>query len=181
MKENVVKRYLPSQLLTALIAIAGVTLTPVVSNSQPNLPPCYLINDSGQVIDLGDLCGSGAPELLQARIKRRDGGIPVIDVTFNGRQTFEMLFDTGASGISITPQMAAALGVVAEGNLLVYTAGGTINVPTGRVGSVAVGGVTVNNLPVTINEYLELGLLGQGFFGNYDVTIRQNVIEFSPR
>lgn len=154
-------------------------MTPAVSNSQPDLPSCYLIDDRGNVIDLGRLCGS--PQLLQAQIKRRDAGIPVIDVTFNGRQTFEMLFDTGASGIAITSQMAAALGVTPEGRVSVFTAGGKIEVPTGRVASVSVGRVQVNNPQVTINEFLPIGLLGQGFFGNYDVTIRQNVIEFRPR
>ncbi len=136
---------------------------------------------NGNVIDLGQLCGVGTPSVFQVRIKRRDAQVPVIDVTFNGTQTFEMLFDTGASGIVITPQMARTLRVVPEGTATASTAGGMIEVPIGRVSSVEVGGVKVNNPEVSINEYLDIGLLGHGFFGNYDVSIKQNAIEFSRR
>ncbi len=175
------KRHLQSQLtLTMLIAIAGVTLTPAVSHSQDN-SGCFMVDDRGRVVDLGGLCPSGTSGALQATIKRREGGTPVIDVTFNGRQTFEMLFDTGASATSITPQMAQALGVVPEGTAIVETAGGIIRSPLGRVTSVAAGGIVSNNIVVSINEFLPLGLLGQDFYGGYDVTIKQNVVEFRPR
>ncbi|NER25925.1 MAG: aspartyl protease [Symploca sp. SIO1C2] len=142
-----------------------------------------MTDDNGNVIDLGELCGLGTPGngRLQIPIKRRDANIPVVEVTFNGTKTFEMLFDTGASGIAITPQMATALGVEPEGRGIFETAGGTVEVPLGRVNSVAAGGVEAKNLVVSINKFLDIGLLGQNFFGSYDVTIREDFIEFSPR
>lgn len=136
-------------------------------------------SEGGNVIDLSRLCR--APQPLQAPIKRREGGIPVIDVTFNGRQRFEMLVDTGASGTVITPQMARALGVASEGMAAFNTAGGVVQSPVGRVKSMAAGGVMVENVPVSINEFLPMGLLGQDFFGSYDVIIKQNAIEFRSR
>jgi aspartyl protease family protein len=136
-------------------------------------------SEGGNVIDLSRLCR--APQPLQARIKRREAGIPVIDVTFNGGQRFEMLVDTGASGTAITPQMAQALGVTSEGTASFSTAGGVVESPIGRVSSIAAGGVVVENVPVSINGFLEIGLLGQDFFGSYDVIIKQNTIEFRPR
>ncbi|MGF1676550.1 MAG: hypothetical protein ACFCUV_23155, partial [Rivularia sp. (in: cyanobacteria)] len=36
--------------------------------------------------------------VFSSPIKRRVGGTPIIDVTFNGQQQFEMIVDTGASG-----------------------------------------------------------------------------------
>ncbi|NEP01602.1 MAG: aspartyl protease [Symploca sp. SIO2E9] len=135
----------------------------------------------GQVIDLDNLCSGTSPGVFQAPIIRRAAGIPVIEVTFNGTRTFEMLLDTGASGTAITPQMAKALGVLPEGTVLVDTAAGRIRVFRGRVSSVSTGGIVANNLFVTIHPSLPLGLLGQDLFGNYDVTIRQDVVEFMPR
>ncbi|NER45399.1 MAG: aspartyl protease [Symploca sp. SIO1B1] len=176
------KQYLPKQLLTRLIAIAGVFFIPTVAHSQEAIP-CFMTDDNGNVIDLGELCGLGTPGngRLQVPIKRRESNIPVVDVTFNGTKTFEMLFDTGASGVAITSQMATALGVKPEGKGISETAGGTVEVAFGRVNSVAAGGVEAKNIVVSINEFLDIGLLGQGFFGSYDVTIREDVIEFSPR
>jgi aspartyl protease family protein len=178
-----VKRYLKSQLFTLLIVITGASLTASISNAQED-SACFMTDANGRTINLGNLCSgatSNSPRKLQALIKRREGGTPVIEVTFNGRQTFEMLFDTGASDTVITPQMAQALRVVPQGSAIFETAGGIIRVPLGRVTSVAAGGIVINNLVVGINPSLSLGLLGQDFFGNYDVTIKQNVVEFRPR
>ncbi|NEO32483.1 MAG: aspartyl protease [Symploca sp. SIO3C6] len=140
-----------------------------------------MTDDYGQVIDLGNLCGGNSSGVLQTKIVRRDANIPVVEVTFNGTRTFEMLLDTGASGTAITPQMAKALGVLPEGTVLVDTAAGRIRVFRGRVNSIATGGIVANNLFVTIHPSLPIGLLGQDLFGNYDVTIRKDVVEFAPR
>lgn len=173
---------LSRQVLPLFLAIAGIVSSTSVSYSQSDLP-CYVEDSNGNVIDLGHLCGIGnsKPSVIQVPIKRRLSGIPVVEVQFNGNRTFEMLFDTGASGIAITPPMAQALNVASEGVVITSTAGGKVEVPRGRVNSVAVGGLEVTNPEVTINQYLDMGLLGQGFFGVYDVTIKENVIEFRHR
>lgn len=170
------------QVLPLFLAIAGIVSFPLISHSQNDLP-CYLEDSNGNVLDLGHLCGpdSGTPSVIQVPIKRRLSGIPVVDVQFNGNHGFEMLFDTGASGITITPQMAQDLNVAPEGVVTTSTAGGKVEVPRGRVNSVAVGGLEVTNPEVTINQHLDIGLLGQGFFGIYDVTIKENVIELRYR
>ena len=121
-------------------------------------------------------------QVFQAPIKRRAGGTPVIDVTFNGNQTFEMIVDTGASGVAITPKMAAALGVVPTDKIRVDTASARgVEIPIGAVKSIEVNGAVVKDIRVAIaGPDLETGLLGQEFFGNYDVTFKQDVIEFRP-
>ena len=53
--------------------------------------------------------------------------------------------------------------------------GDVIETPVGRVNSIKVGNATVNNANVFIGAS---PLLGQNFFGGYDVIIRKDVIEF---
>jgi predicted aspartyl protease len=126
---------------------------------------------------------SGGDRVYQAPIVRRAGGTPVIMVTFNGNQPFEMIVDTGASGTVITQRMANALGVVPVGQTRVATASASsATFLLGRVSSVEVDGVSAQNVVVAIaGPELSTGLLGHDFFGNYDVTVRQNVVEFRER
>jgi predicted aspartyl protease len=122
--------------------------------------------------------------VFQVAIKARHGGTPVVDVTFNGSTQFEMIVDTGASGTVITQQMAAVLGVVPIGKATANTASDrNVEFSIGNVNSIEVGGAVVNNVPVAIAlaTSLDLGLLGQDFFSNYDVTIKRDVVEFRPR
>ncbi|HLP92328.1 MAG TPA: retroviral-like aspartic protease family protein [Nostocaceae cyanobacterium] len=118
-----------------------------------------------------------------APVKRRVGGTPVVEVTFNGQQRFEMIVDTGASGTVITQEMAQALGVVPVGVAKANTVSSrNVEFPIGYIDSMELGGVVVNKVPVAIaGRELETGLLGHDFFGNYDVTIRRNVVEFRPQ
>ncbi len=122
-------------------------------------------------------------EVFIAPIKRRIGGTPIIEVTFNGTQRFEMIVDTGASGTVITEKIAAALGVVTVGKAKANTASAkAVEFPVGYLDSMEVGGMTINKVPVAIaGRELETGLLGHDFFGNYDVTIKRNVVEFRPQ
>ncbi|WP_414565877.1 MULTISPECIES: TIGR02281 family clan AA aspartic protease [unclassified Anabaena] len=126
-----------------------------------------------------------APEkkVFIAPIKRRIGGTPIVEVTFNNQQQFEMIVDTGASGTVITQKMANALGVSPVGIAKANTASArAVEFPIGYVDSMAVAGVMVNRVAVAIaGTELETGLLGHDFFGNYDVTIRRDVVEFHPQ
>jgi predicted aspartyl protease len=119
-------------------------------------------------------------EVFAAPIKRRIGGTPIIEVTFNGGRQFEMIVDTGASGTVITKTMANALGVVTVGKAKANTASSkSVEFPIGYVDSIAVAGVTVNKVVVAIaGDELETGLLGHDFFGDYELTIKRDVVEF---
>jgi len=121
-------------------------------------------------------------------IKRRLAGIPVVDVTFNGSSTFEMLFDTGASVTKILPSMAQELALQTEGTIRTTVADGrAIDSNLGRLQSLQIGDLVVNDVAVTFangtnEENLNgLGLLGQNVFGNYDVTIGEEFIELRIR
>lgn len=182
------KRFRPT-----LFLITGVTLFSIgtISSNRSHVAiaqeaECFMVNPSGQTVNLSRLCGGNSsagvrttPDVFQAPIKRRQGGTPVVDVTFNGQHTFEMLLDTGASQTTITPAMAAALRFVPTGTERARVANGDVlEFPMGRVASIAVGGMAVNDTVVSVGA---VPLLGQNFFGGYDITIKQNVVEFRIR
>lgn len=145
-------------------------LSPLV---QTKLPPPNSVFSSAEILTQDN-------EVFTAPIKRRIGGTPIVEVTFNGQQRFEMIVDTGASGTVITQQMAIALGVVPVGKAKANTVSSrAVEFPVGYVNSMEVGGVMANKVVVAIaGVELETGLLGHDFFGNYDVTIKRNSVEF---
>lgn len=126
-----------------------------------------------------------APSLraFSAPIVRRAGNTPVIRVMFNGNQPFDMILDTGASGTLITRPMAAALGVTPVSEAIVNTASERgVSFPLGYVKSIEVGGAVSQNVLVAIaGPELDIGLLGHDFFGNYDLVIRADRVEFRER
>lgn len=116
-------------------------------------------------------------------IVRRAGGTPVIRVTFNGGPTFDMILDTGASGTLVTQRMASQLGLRPVGTTTANTANArNVTFPLTTIDSMEAGGLVVRNVPVAIaGPDLNIGLLGNDFFGNHDVVIRQNEVEFRAR
>lgn len=137
---------------------------------QPIIPPEAFVNQETE------------EQVITVPIKRRMGGTPVIEVKFNGNQNFEMIVDTGASGTVITQKMASALSIVAVGQAKANTASSkAVTFPIGYVNSMEVGEVKVGQIPVAIaGAGLETGLLGHDFFGDYDITIKRDVVQFRP-
>ncbi len=164
-----------------IVAVPQAKTSPQIAIPVPppvrvKLPPTRPIFSSSELLP-------AEKEVFIAPIRRRIGGTPIVTVTFNGQQQFDMIVDTGASGTVITQQMANTLGVVPVGKAKANTASSkAVEFPVGYVDSMAVGGVIVNKVPVAIAGLeLETGLLGHDFFGNYDVTIKRNVVEFRPQ
>ncbi len=112
-------------------------------------------------------------------IVARRSGIPVVSATMTGPRgsaSFDMLFDTGASGTLITAAMAEQIGVSIVGQARVTVADGrTVNVPLGRLEAIEVGGVTKNDLTVAIGG--DVALLGQDFYSQYRITIGPDTID----
>jgi hypothetical protein len=154
---------------------------PVIQQSQPTPTPTLLPTDT-EFLAQQLVVQEPAEKAFTIPIKRRAGGTPVIDVTFNGNQQFEMIVDTGASATVITQRMATALAVVPVGRAKANTASSkAVEFPIGYINSMEVEGVRVSKIPVAIaGTQLETGLLGHDFFGNYDITIKRDVVEFRP-
>lgn len=172
---------------------SSLTPPPSVIIDVPNSQPHVMVSPGANVKALKPLFSKPSfpsstilprnNEVFIAPIKRRIGGTPIIEVTFNGTQRFEMIVDTGASGTVITQKIAAALGVVTVGKAKANTASAkAVEFPIGYLDSIEAGGMKINKVPVAIaGTELETGLLGHDFFGNYDVTIKRNVVEFRPQ
>ena len=127
------------------------------------------------------------PQGFSIPIIRRQGNIPVVEVTFDGK-TFPMLFDTGASTTMILPSMANAIGPKIEGEGMVTVADGrNLRTTFATVRSLEVGDLSLSNVMVAFTQGTDelalggLGLLGQNVYGSYDITIKENVIELTPR
>ncbi|ABW28815.1 retropepsin-like aspartic protease family protein [Acaryochloris marina] len=118
-------------------------------------------------------------------IKRRSGGVAIVDVRFNSRRTFEMLVDSGASRTVITRPMAKALGIGTSdvvGTFGASTANGYAEFPIVYVKAMEVGGLKSYQVPVAVaGPDMDMGLLGQDFLQKYDFTFRGNQIEFHKR
>lgn len=112
-----------------------------------------------------------------ARIKRGDDLTPRIEVTFNDDYKEEMVLDTGASLTTITQDMAKTLKVkpVGEG-VFILADGKKVKMPIGEVKSIEVGGAKVDNVKVAIGG--GDALLGQNFYGDREVLIKRDVVEF---
>jgi aspartyl protease family protein len=195
---NAQKLRKPLLVVTTVISLSSSILVGTVANSSRAVAQesegCFMRSSSGRTLNLSQSVCGFLPEALNpatspaaksgvflAKIKRREANIPVIEVTFNGKQKFEMMVDSGASGTVITPAMANALGVVLQGTVQAQTPNGVATFPLGRLTSIEAGGLAVNNVVVAISPSLDIGLLGQDFFGNKDITIKQDVIEFRSR
>ncbi len=59
--------------------------------------------------------------------------------------------------------------------------GRTVALPLAKVASMSVNGAEVKNVEVAIADKTDIGLLGHDFFDNYDVKIKQQVVEFYRR
>ncbi|HEY9849751.1 MAG TPA: retropepsin-like aspartic protease [Leptolyngbyaceae cyanobacterium] len=148
-------------------------------NSGRAFSPAKCLNKS----DKSSSVASG--KVFRVPIKRRVAGTVVVDVTFFNsglQQTYEMILDTGASGTVITPPMASALRTKPIGSVRADTASGQgVTFAIACIDSIQAGGAVHKNIPVAIGSALNVGLLGQNFFGDYDITIKSNVVEFQHR
>ncbi|MBE8964769.1 retroviral-like aspartic protease family protein [Nostocales cyanobacterium LEGE 12452] len=186
--KNASRRWITSVNIAALTLMPTLIFLAFSHRATADDPgACYMITSSGKTVGLGRICGNiiATPsdnKVFRISIKRRFGGTPVIDVTFNNKKTFEMIVDTGASGTIITQDMANTLQLQATGTMQAQIADGSeVKFSTSKVKSIAVGGVTANNLQVAIAPKASIGLLGHDFFGNYDIKILEKEVEFHHR
>lgn len=174
------------------IAIALISGTVLSIQLPATAETCYIVTASGRRVSLGRLCGDtpAVPVrtpvkrndgVVSAKIKRRIAATPVIEVSLNGRK-FDMIVDSGASSTLITKEMADALKIRPTRSIQVGIADGSVvNMPLGQLQSVSVNGLTAKNLEVAIADKMDVGLLGHDFFGEYDLKIKRDVVEFYPR
>jgi clan AA aspartic protease (TIGR02281 family) len=120
-------------------------------------------------------------DLFTLPIREKLGGVPVVEVTMNG-QKVSMLLDTGASHTLITQSVARRLKLEVNGTSQSETANGTATFDVGTIDRIQFGAAEVNDIRVAIGQDdLPYGLLGHDVYDGYDITFKENSIEFRKR
>jgi clan AA aspartic protease (TIGR02281 family) len=112
--------------------------------------------------------------LSQAIEMRRTGGVFEVDVTLNGKETTPMIFDTGASLVTLSNEFAAKIGVQPQPTdqtvELHDATGGITAAKKMTISTVRVGPFTVNNVDCAVlpadKRDVPL-LLGQSFINQF--------------
>ena len=134
-----------------------------------------------QLVDRSLLPVENSSSFSMPIIKKLDN-IPVVEVTFNGQQRFQMLLDTGASRTLLTRAMANQLQLQASGKTTAKTANGISQFDTVELQSVQFGQGITNSIIVSVGQdTLNYGLLGHDVYKGYDITLKEDVILFNKR
>jgi len=139
------------------------------SKSPPKLGPSRGFEDS-----VKQLISREKSVLSKAIEMRRRGGVYEVDVTFNGRQTTPMIFDTGASLVILSTDFAAKIGLhpqATDPTIQMFDAtGGVTPAKKMTIPSVRLGPFTVNNVDCAIMPADKRDaplLLGQSFISQF--------------
>jgi clan AA aspartic protease (TIGR02281 family) len=121
-------------------------------------------------------------DIFTIPIQQKLGGIPVIEITFNNHHPIQMLLDTGASRTLITQEMANRMQLQPNGNSIAKTANGTAKFQVATIDTIKFGEGEKKDVSVAIGQNdLPYGLLGHDVYDGYDITIKENSIEFRKR
>jgi clan AA aspartic protease (TIGR02281 family) len=115
----------------------------------------------------------------------RAGSLMRVDAVVNDELTVPFLVDTGASGVSLSADVADRLGIRIDERTprtWVRTANGLIDRPLVEIRSVQIGEARVESLLATVNPSLEIGLLGGAFLNNfvYSVDAAAGMLSLAP-
>jgi clan AA aspartic protease (TIGR02281 family) len=109
-------------------------------------------------------------------------GVPIVEVTINGQERFQMMLDTGASRTLLTKGAKQKLGLQPIGSTAAKTANGTADFETVAIDSIQFGEGVASNLSVAVaNDSMNYGLLGHDVYQGYDITLREDSVLFEKR
>jgi clan AA aspartic protease (TIGR02281 family) len=115
----------------------------------------------------------------------RVGQLIRVEVRVNERLTAPFYLDTASTFVSITPQVAVALGIAEEASktsIGADTPGGRSQLGFVGLDSLEIGGARLDNIEGTVNPNLDVGLLGGSFLNrfNYFIDTEGGVILLEP-
>jgi aspartyl protease family protein len=163
-------------ILGALAVMGQGTSDPHVIRMPPANPSAGAHGSQPQVVE----------ETGDAVAWRGRGGTFELQATING-ETLPMIFDTGASAVSLRAEDAERAGIDVSRlrySLVTHTANGTTEVAPVMIRTLQVGSITENNVLAIVARprALSTNLLGQTFLsrlGNY--TVEQDRVVFHAR
>ena len=113
------------------------------------------------------------------KIKSYENHMPVVEVLFDGIETFDVVIDRNATHSIVTQQMANQLNLELVSYRYVYLADGTpMELPIGRLRSVVVGAVIITDVYVAVAPDKATVVLGKDCFSAYSVRISGNEMTF---
>ena len=117
---------------------------------------------------------------------QRSGNLMLVNVRLNDAVVAPFYVDSGCTGISITLQVAARLGLDRKPVRRVTktrTANGTLLLAKFQLDSVALGSMRVADIAATVNPNLTVGLLGASFLDQFVYTVdpASGVLILEPR
>ncbi len=128
------------------------------------------------------VASTSKPDTFIIPIQQKLGGVPVIEVTLNDNYKVPMLLDTGASHTLITQATANRMQLQAYGRSQAKTANGTATFQVTTIDKIRFGNGITKDVQVAIGQNdLPYGLLGHDVYDGYDITIKENSIEFHKR
>jgi predicted aspartyl protease len=128
------------------------------------------------------VASSSRSDTFSIPIRQKLGGVPVIEVTLNDNYKVPMLLDTGASHTLITQSVANRMQLQSYGRSQAKTANGTATFQVTMLDKVRFGDGVTKDVQVSIGQNdLPYGLLGHDVYDGYDITIKENSIEFRKR
>jgi clan AA aspartic protease (TIGR02281 family) len=141
----------------------------------------YQRKSAPKVVDSPQIATLPQSDMFSIPISQKLGGIPVIEVNFNNQKVL-MLLDTGASRTLITKSIAQKLQLQTTGMATAKTANGTATFSTATIDKIKFGSGERNDVMVAVGQNdLPYGLLGHDVYDGYDITIKENSIEFRKR
>jgi clan AA aspartic protease (TIGR02281 family) len=118
---------------------------------------------------------------------RRWGGNWVVEATINDFQRATFVLDTGASICSISPQVAASLGLMTHDapRVPLMTAGGPTSGLLVKIPSIRLGEMEVRDVPAVVHSSVDFadGLLGNTFLRHFTMTLDpdRGLLTLQPR
>lgn len=111
-------------------------------------------------------------------------GLLAVMVQLNGRTSVPFVFDTGASLVTVSASVAESADIEIDrtSDIPVGTASGRVICHPGKVESLSIGDLTLENVQVLVNPKSDYNLFGQNLISDYSYTIdnRRQVIILVP-
>jgi len=139
------------------------------SKSPPKLGPSRGFDENVKLLEKAEK--SVLTEVVELK---RKGGVFEVDVTFNGKTTVPLVFDTGASFTTISAELAQRIGLQPQASdrpvELHVADGGVVSATLMTIPSMRVGKFTVNNIACAVMPREKSNiplLLGQSFHRHF--------------
>src|SRR5215213_8135759 len=113
-------------------------------------------------VDVGFRLAGGAQPLI------------LVPVQVNDQGPYEFILDTGAGTCLLSSELARALGVEGTETKEGHVAGGPVTVQVGRVGSLAIGAASANDVQVAI---IDLAYVGKAVGAKIDGDVGYNFLK----